>query len=221
MDYVNQLSLETMQGVVLVKKNVNIGGNSSSGSGVIIYEDLSFYYVLTNHHVVYFEKTHPLSRASYEIIDFQGQVFQATLVDSNPNYDLAILKIIKTSKVLEVAKAATTNPVEAEHVSVLGYPGFQKNAITLGKISGYSRVEIENQTSNVSIDFDVIVTNAPVKSGSSGSPLFDINHRLIGIVYAGNFSSSSDFSRNTFAIPIEKVREYLISLNIFLGGNPS
>jgi serine protease Do len=222
MDYVNKLSLETIQSVVLVKKNINIGGTSSSGSGVIVYQDQSFYYVLTNHHVVHFEKTHPLSRVSYEVVDFQGQSFQATFVNSNPSYDLGLLKIIKTSKVLMVASTTTTtNPAINEHVSILGYPGFQKNAVTLGKISGYSKVEIENQSSNVSIDFDVIVSNAPVKSGSSGSPLFDINHHLIGIVYAGNFSSSNDFSINTFAIPIEKVREYLASINIFLGGNPS
>lgn len=219
-NYVNQLSTETIQSVVLVKKNVT-RGTSGSGSGVIVHQDNSFYYVITNYHVVYFEKTHPLSTVSYEIVDFQGESFNATLVDSNPNYDLALLRIIKTSKILHVAKVSDSNPIELDHLSIIGYPGFQKNAITLGKITGYSTVEIESQTSNVSIDFEVIVTNAPVKSGSSGSPLFDLDFEVIGIVYAGNFSSTSDFSRNTFAIPVMKVREYLESLNIFIGGSSS
>jgi S1-C subfamily serine protease len=215
-DYFNHLSTNTIQSVVQVRKNVIPSLSSGTGSGVIFHADSIYYYVLTNHHVVYSVSTN----VSYQVLDYKGNLFNATLYATDSAYDLAILRFRKFSNVFPVAGLASINPEVDHRIAVLGYPNFQVNAIVIGQTDGYQRVNIESNGSSVEInvDFDVLVTTASVKSGSSGSPVFDQNFHVVGIIYAGNFATNSNLSVYSFVIPIEKVREFLIAQGFQLGG---
>lgn len=217
MDYFNELSTKTVQSVVQVRKNTIPSLSSGTGTGVIFAVDATYYYVLTNNHVIY--STSP--SVTYQIVDYKGGVYNATLYAYDGDYDLAIIRFRKYFNVLPLADFALKNPEPENRIAVIGYPNFQINAIVTGKTEGYQRVNIETNGTSVSInvDFDVMITTASVKSGSSGSPVFDRTFRMVGIIYAGNFSTNSDISVYSFVIPIEKVREFISAQGLQMGGS--
>jgi len=213
-DYFNHLSTESIKSVVQVIKSVP-RRSQSTGSGVIFREDNDYYYALTNNHVVFHDG---LGIATYSIIDYLGNNYTSQLLYSNSNYDLAIMRFSKTNSSLKVVSFSSSVPNIDEEVSVIGFPSSQVNAITLGKVVRYSK---ENVTSNnetiINVDFDVMVTNVPVKYGSSGSMTLNSNFELVGIIYAGQFIES-EISNLSFVIPIEKVIEF-ISISLVFGGD--
>ncbi len=216
-DYFNYISTETIQSVVLVKKTVTGSTGSTTGSGVIFMEDDLYYYVLTNNHVVYFGGS---SSVIYTVSDYYGNDYSATKVVSSSDYDLAVVRFRKTPVILEVIEFATENAPLDSKIAILGYPSFQINAITLGVIKDYAAIFIESSDSNViNVNFNVLVSDAPVKSGSSGSLVINDSYQLAGIVYAGNFTNSSDTSQFSFAIPLEKVLEFLEAVGFSMGGD--
>lgn len=217
-DYFNHLSTTTIQSVVQVRKNVIPSLSSGTGTGVIFYADATYYYVLTNHHVVFSQSTN----VAYQIVDYQGNLFNASLFASDSTYDLAILRFRKLGQTFPVVGLASANPEINHRIAVIGYPNFQVNAIVTGHTDSYQRVNIESGTQiEINLDFDVLVTTASVRSGSSGSPVFDINFHVVGIIYAGNFVTNSTISVYSFVIPIEKVREFIAGQGIQLGGAQS
>lgn len=218
-DYFNYISTETIQSVVLVKKVVTGSTGSTTGSGVIFMEDNLYYYVLTNNHVVYYSGS---SSVTYTVSDYYGNNYSATKTVYSSDYDLAVVRFRKTSVILEVIELSTENPPINSKLAVLGYPSFQINAITLGVVKDYSAIVIESSNSDViNVNFHVLVSDAPVKSGSSGSLVINENYQLAGIVYAGNFTNSNDTSQFSFAIPVEKVLEFLEAVGITIGGEES
>ena len=208
-DYYNTLSTRTILSVVKIEKTSYLPYSSSTGSGVIFTQDDTHYFVLTNNHVTYSENA---ERTSYAVYDFQGNKYSATLVASNSSFDLSVLKITKGDLVLDNLKFSSKNPEIGDRTSILGYPYEQANAITLGKVLSYQNVTISDPISEfINVDFDVIVSNTPVKPGSSGSVVINDKFQVIGILYAGNFSDSEDYSTFSFSIPVEKVIEFLIA----------
>jgi S1-C subfamily serine protease len=218
-DYFNHLSTNTVQSVVQIQKNVIPSLGSGTGSGVIFHADSLFYYVLTNHHVIYSVS----SNVTYQVVDFKGNTYNAFLFATDSAYDLAVLRFRKLANVFPVAGLAQMNPEKNQRIAVIGYPNFQVNAIVTGQTDGYQKVNVGSNGSlaEINVDFDVLVTTASVKSGSSGSPVFDQNYHVVGIVYAGNFATNSNISARSFVIPVEKVREFLTAQGIMIGGTPS
>lgn len=215
-DYFNHISTEVIKSVVLVEKNATSG--SSTGSGVIIKSDALYYYVLTNNHVVYISS----GFAEYTITDYLGNEYSATLVVRDADYDLAVLRFRKRTTVLEYIEFATVNPFYDAELAVLGYPSFQRNAITLGNVIDYGIITIEGTSDNIiNVDFEVLVSDSPVKTGSSGSVVINDLFQLVGIVYAGNFIDNSSVSEYSFAIPVLKVLEFLAEKEITIGGETS
>jgi len=208
-DYYNTLSTRTILSVVKIETIRYMPLSSSSGSGVIFTQDEQHYFILTNNHVIYTENE---DRTVFSVFDYQGNKYTASLVASDTSYDLAILRITKGNLVIENLKFASKNPQIGERTAILGYPHEQANAITLGKVLSYQNVNISDPISDViHVDFDVIVSDTPVKQGSSGSVVVNNQYQLIGILFAGNFSESEDFSTFSFSIPVEKVIEFLLA----------
>jgi S1-C subfamily serine protease len=212
-DYFNHLSTESIKSVVQVNMNVTIG-TSMTGSGVVFHEDTNNYYVLTNNHVVYYDDS---GVAFYTVKDYIGNDYQANLLFSRSEYDLAILRIQKKSIKLNVIPISNELPVIDDEIAVIGYPSFQFNAISLGIVSGYALETINNSNSNIiNVDFEIMITSAPVKSGSSGSVAINSNFELVGIIYAGRFIDS-DLAIDSFIIPLDKVKEFILLSSLFGG----
>jgi len=205
-DYFNHVSSEVIKSVVHIEKSV-FGIGSSTGSGVIIKAEASHYYVLTNNHVVYVSEN--IVRVDYVVTDYLGNEYTALLISSSEDYDLAILRIPRKTFELPVIEFAPHNPVKGRNLAILGYPSFQLNAITIGDVIDYAPIEVSSTSYDIiNVLFDVLICDAPVKSGSSGSVVINQQFQLVGIVYAGNFADTNDVSEYTFCIPVEKVLEF-------------
>lgn len=207
--YFNRLSTETLLSVVKIQKTSYFPYASSMGSGVIFTQNETHFFILTNAHVVYSQNQ---TNTIYSIIDYQGNRYTGDLLAEDSSYDLAVLRIPKGELAIHNMAFASKNPDIGARSAILGYPSDQANAITLGSVLSYQKVNIKDSTiPEIQIDFEIIVADNPVKPGSSGSVVVNQNMQLVGILYAGNFSDSSSVSKFSFSIPVEKVIEFLVA----------
>ena len=162
----------------------------AAGSGVIISEDG---YIITNNHVI--EDAQQITvRLKNE------ETYQATLVGTDPQTDVAVIKIDATG--LKAAKVGDSSAlVVGDDAIAIGNPlGELGGTVTNGIISATSReVTVGDETMNL------LQTNAAINPGNSGGGLFNNRGELIGIVVAK--SSGNNIEGLGFAIPINTAME--------------
>ena len=179
---------------------------SKSGSGIIFYEKNSKYYCFTNTHVA--KKESNYDKVSHTIEDYKGNVYEATLQSYDAKYDLAIVYFKKTTN-LGVIELGQEDVKSGDKIIAISQPKGQSNAITYGEVLHFEKApKLSNiSTSFSNVTFDVIVHNAEIASGSSGSALLNANLELIGINYATG--TSGGVFVVGYTIPLSKIREYL------------
>lgn len=160
-----------------------------SGSGVIISEDG---YVVTNNHVI-------TGGQSITVYLFDGTTYPAQLVASDPDTDIAVLKIDATGLNAAVFGDSSTLRV-GDFALAIGNPlGEYQGSVTLGIVSALNReIEVDGEKHTM---FQV---DAAVNPGNSGGGMFDSNGMLIGIVTAK--SISEDVEGLGFVLPINDVK---------------
>jgi S1-C subfamily serine protease len=144
------------------------------GSGVIISEDG---YVITCEHVV-------RNAENVEIVLYDGTIYEAERVASDPAADLAVLKIQCEEQAFQPIEPADSDKVRiGEFVIAIGSPFSLASSVTVGVVSQKGR----------SIGLlpyeDFIQTDASINPGNSGGPLIDVDGRMIGINNAIKTSS--------------------------------
>lgn len=159
---------------------------SGAGSGVIIGEDGT---ILTNNHVITGAQNITVTLAD-------GTEYPATVVGSDPNTDIAVIKINATG-----LTPATIGDADAISVGdfclAIGNPmGTLGGTVTDGIVSALDRqITIDNYTMNL------LQMSAAVSPGNSGGGLFNDRGELIGIV---NAKSSGEGAEGLgFAIPVD------------------
>lgn len=202
----NHVTNEALPGIVRIKKVSSNQVSNAYGSGLIFDEDPFYYYVLTNHHIVYDKK---IEESVYTVYDYKNNSYNATYLAGSNLFDLAVLKIQKKTEDLHVFYFADNNPTEETHLITMGYPESQLNTIHMGDVLSYGIVTIEVDEEIIDVNFDVIYAEIPVKSGSSGSAAINDRFELIGIIYAGNFPENESIADFAFIIPIEQVKLFL------------
>jgi putative serine protease PepD len=126
------VAAEVLPSVVTIE--VAGGSSSGSGSGVVLSEDG---YVLTNTHVVTLGGT--AGDAAVRVTTSDGRLYDATVVGTDPTYDLAVIKLEDASGLtpIEVADSSKLN-VGATTVAV-GAPLGLANTVTTGIVSALNR----------------------------------------------------------------------------------
>ncbi len=170
------------------------------GSGVVITDNG---YILTNQHVA----GNKYSSCYVTLED--GKVYDGSVVWSDSNIDLAIVKINKANlEYLELGDSDTIGL--AEDVYAIGNPlgmDFQKT-VTKGIISSLNRtIKIEGEKENVYME-DLIQTDATINEGNSGGALINQQGQLIGI----NSVKISDAEGIGFAVPVNIVKPIINKL---------
>ena len=181
------------------------------GSGVIFLHSIDkFYYCLSNCHVT--KRPQNYSHSRYQVEDYQGKYHDAELLFESPEYDLALLRF-KADTPLKVLSFANATPEKDDEVIALGMPKFQQNAIRYGNVLNYTTLTLDNVSANMSnVTFPVIRHNAETKGGSSGGPLLNKNFEIVGINYAGSTAQDTGAYICSYAIPVDKIREFLAAL---------
>ena len=161
----------------------------SLGSGVII--DSTHKYILTNHHVIV--------RASKIAITLANQKeFEARVVGTDPESDLAVLKIETDSAIPAITMGGSDDLMIGETVIAIGNPFGLSHTVTTGVISALNR-SVRTQTG---VYHNFIQIDASINPGNSGGPLLNINGELIGI----NTAIYSGAEGIGFAIPIDRAK---------------
>ncbi|MEJ2648898.1 MAG: trypsin-like peptidase domain-containing protein [Sedimentisphaerales bacterium] len=162
------------------------------GSGVVVHEDG---YVITNAHVV--EESENI-----KVIFSNGDEFPATVIASDADKDLALLKIKPDKKLPFVHLGTSSDLMIGETVIAIGNPYGYSNTLTSGILSAIDR---DIRVSEGTWLRGLIQTDAPINPGNSGGPLFNINGELIGITTA----IAANAENIGFAIPIDTVADNL------------
>ena len=168
---------------------------AASGTGFFITEDG---YILTNHHVV-------SDASSVEVTLYNGETYDATVIGSDEDYDIAVLKIDVTGAT-PVVLGDSSKVAIGESVAAVGNP---LGELTFSMSEGI--VSCVNRAINVDgTPFNMIQVDCSINPGNSGGPLFNSYGEVIGIVsakYSGTASSSSSETVEGlgFAIPINDV----------------
>ncbi|HEY64426.1 MAG TPA: trypsin-like serine protease [Caldilineae bacterium] len=170
------------------------------GSGVIVHPQG---YVVTNHHVVE-------DHESLEVVLSDGSVVAARWVASDPDQDLALIRIEGLGGEYPVASWGDSDQLRpGEWVLAIGSAlGDLPNTVTFGIISGVNRrLDLEEGKTMEGL----IQTDAAINRGNSGGPLVNLRGEVIGI-NAWIIRQDSSFEPMVaeglgFAIPSQIVRE--------------
>ncbi len=167
----------------------------SLGSGVIIDGKRSL--VLTNAHVI-------AGASSITVRLLDGREFEAELVGSDPDFDLAVLRLAKGGGLPQAAMGTSKDLLMGETVIAIGNPYGFSNTVTTGVVSAAGRTIRSEQGTYT----DLIQTDAAINPGNSGGPLLNILGELIGI----NTAIQANAEGIGFAIPIDKARRVVEEL---------
>jgi len=161
-----------------------------SGSGVIISKDG---YIMTNNHVV-----KDASDKGIKVILTDKREFNATLIGTDPNTDIAVIKIEADN--LSVASVGNSDDVQVgQWVLAIGNPLGLNNTVTAGIVSALGRnVNVSGDTYAIN---NFIQTDAAINPGNSGGALVDINGFVIGI-NAAIQTTNGYYQGYGFAIPM-------------------
>jgi len=169
-----------------------------TGSGVIISPDG---YIITNNHVID-------GAQSIEITTNDNKTYDAELVGTDPNTDIALLKI-EANEPLKYTTFGDSNSVRiGEWVLAVGNPFNLNSTVTAGIISAKSRDLSGRNTQSF------IQTDAAVNPGNSGGALVNINGELIGINTAIS-SQTGSYIGYSFAVPSNIARKVVEDLMEF------
>ncbi|MDG2174634.1 MAG: Do family serine endopeptidase [Gammaproteobacteria bacterium] len=158
------------------------------GSGFIISDDG---YIITNHHVIDEAK-------EITITLNDRREYQAEIVGSDVNSDLALLKI-DAANLKPVVLGNSSELKVGEWVLAIGSPMGLRFSVAQGIISFMGR-NIPNGSSGNYVSF--IQTDVAINPGNSGGPLFNLAGEVIGI-NSQIFTSTGGSMGLSFAIPVD------------------
>ena len=165
---------------------------SSLGSGVIISSEG---YILTNNHVIE-------AADEIEVALRDGRTASASVVGTDPDTDLAILKI-EAPQLQSITLGHSKQLRVGDVVLAIGNPFGVGQTVTSGIVSATGRNMLGINTYE-----NFIQTDAAINPGNSGGALITANGNLIGINTA-IFSRSGGSQGIGFAIPIDLARDVM------------
>jgi hypothetical protein len=169
--------------------------SASSGSGFIYTADG---YIVTNQHVV-------ANASSINVTLYNGYTYPATLVGSDSDYDVAVLKI-DAKDLPAVTLGSSTDVNVGDTVLAIGNP---LGELTFSMSQGI--VSCVNRAINVEgTPFNMIQVDASINPGNSGGPLMNLYGEVVGIVSAKYSSYANTTVEGLgFAIPINDVQSII------------
>ena len=138
--------------------------SSALGSGFVISEDG---FVVTNNHVI--------EGADEILIEFfNGEELEAEVIGTDPNTDIALLKVEAEEALPFVSFGDSNTARVGDWVIAMGNPLGQGFSVSAGIVSA------RNRALSGTYD-DYIQTDAAINRGNSGGPLFNMDGDVIGV----------------------------------------
>jgi putative serine protease PepD len=177
--------------------------DGATGSGFVL--DRSGHYI-TNNHVVADAVEH---HGPIEVVDQNGDRYDAKVVGRSPTYDLAVL-YVKSGPHLPPASLGSAKVLRVgDQVVAFGSPLGLSSTVTSGIVSALNRPVTTSDTGSSSF-INAVQTDAAINPGNSGGPLVDLTGRVVGVNSAiattGGSTGESGNIGVGFAIPIDQVK---------------
>jgi len=170
----------------------------ASGSGVILSEDG---YIVTNNHVIQ-------QANEIEVVLNDKRSYTAQLIGTDPNTDIALLKIEATG--LPTLEMGNSDDLKVgEWVLAVGNPFNLTSTVTAGIVSAKAR-SINILDAEMKIE-SFIQTDAAVNPGNSGGALVNTRGELVGINTA-IASQTGSYAGYAFAVPTSIVQKVVADL---------
>ncbi len=172
----------------------------SEGSGFVWSADG---HIVTNEHVVE-------SAERVGVVFADGSEYEATVLGTDPDSDLAVLLIESPPDDLKEVPLGDSDTLSVGQTAIaIGSPFGQEFSMTTGIVSALGRT-IRSTAGNYS-NPEIIQTDAPINPGNSGGPLLDRFGQVIGI-NAQIASRSGSNAGVGFAVPINTARRVVPEL---------
>jgi len=174
---------------------------SNLGSGVVVSP---YGYVVTNEHVV-------RNATEIKVTLPDGREYDASIIDGEQEYDLAILKI-EGAHIPYAVLGDSDSLIIGEWAIAIGNPfGYLLSdahpTVTVGVVSALHR-DVKSSEGAVAVYKDMIQTDAAINPGNSGGPLVNALGEVVGI-NAFIITKSGGSMGMGFAIPVNRVK-YMI-----------
>lgn len=171
--------------------------SSALGSGFVISEDG---FIVTNNHVI--------EGADEILIEFfEGFELPATLVGTDPNTDIALLKVESETPLKFVKFGDSDTARVGDWVMAMGNPLGQGFSVSAGIVSA------RNRALSGTYD-DYIQTDAAINRGNSGGPLFNMDGEVIGVNTAilspngGSIGIGFSMASNVVTRVVDQLKEF-------------
>jgi serine protease Do len=171
--------------------------SNALGSGFVISADG---YVVTNNHVI--EGADEISIEFYS-----GEELSAKVVGTDPNTDIALLKVETDRPLPFVAFGDSDDALVGDWVMAVGNPLGQGFSVSAGIVSA------RNRSLSGTYD-DYIQTDAAINRGNSGGPLFNMDGEVIGVNTAilspngGSIGIGFSMASNVVGKVIDQLKEF-------------
>lgn len=160
-------------------------------------------HIVTNNHVV-------ADATDVEVVFSDGSTAEAKVLGTDPNSDLAVIKVDRPAAALQAVTLGDSNSLQVGQITfAIGSPFGQEFTMTSGIVSAVDRT-IQSGATLFSIP-EVIQTDAAINPGNSGGPLLDRQGRVIGI-NSQIISRSGSNSGVGFAVPINTAKKVVPAL---------
>ena len=169
----------------------------SLGSGVVI--DAKKGFIVTNHHVVH-------GADKITITMHHGQQYEATLVGSDPEADVALLQV-DVDDLVAIPMSDSDKLRVGDFVLAIGNPFGLGQTVTSGIVSAMGRTGLGIEGYE-----DFIQTDASINPGNSGGALVNLKGELVGINTAILSAGGAGNVGIGFAIPINMVHQIVDQL---------
>ena len=150
-------------------------------------------YILTNFHVI--------QGATQLEVQVENEKFPATLVGTDRDDDLAVIKIEPRARLTVVNRATSQGLQVGQKVLAIGNPFGLQRTLTTGIISGLER-PLRDPAARRTIN-GAIQTDAAINPGNSGGPLLNAKGEMIGINTAIQPNAGGGSIGIGFAVPVD------------------
>ena len=169
-----------------------------TGSGVIISNDG---YIVTNNHVID-------GAEKLEVTLNDNSKYNATVVGTDPNTDIALIKINGAKNLHPITFGNSDNVKVGEWAVAVGNPFGFNSTVTAGIISAKGRGLAESSSMGIK---SFIQHDAAVNPGNSGGALVNMAGELIGI-NTMIYSTTGTYSGCSFSVPSNTVKKVVTDL---------
>lgn len=152
-------------------------------------------HILTNYHVIE-------GAREIQVTLYDGSTFDARPIGTDPNNDLAVIKIDAPAELLHPVPYGDSNTLlVGQRVYAIGNPFGLERTLSTGIVSSLNR---SMRSRNGRAIKSIIQLDADINPGNSGGPLLDTRGRMIGMTTA--IASSTGQSAGVgFAIPVATI----------------